>query len=352
MKRKYLILASLLLWGCFKKEVKTPESIDFDKLPYKTLSEYGFFEGKINELKPVKGLLPFEPTASLFTDYALKKRFVWIPEGKMASIPDNADSSLNFPEKTVLIKNFYYPTDFRKPKENLKIVETRLLVNIEGKWEAFAYLWNDEQSDATLKNIGAVVPVSFLDAKGEKQAFNYVMPQKTQCRSCHYRDEKMQPIGPKAKQLNHEIAFANGKANQLEKWKSLGKLKTNKDLSEIKTLVDPFNENLPLAERARSYLDVNCSNCHNPHGPASTSGLYLNVEETEALHLGILKNPVAAGIGGGGFKYDILPGKSKESILTYRMNSTHPGIMMPEIGRVTIHKEGVKLISDWIDRMK
>jgi hypothetical protein len=34
------------------------------------------------------------------------------------------------------------------------------------------------------------------------------------------------------------------------------------------------------------------------------------------------------------------------------MSSTHPGIMMPEIGRVTIHKEGVDLIAKWIDGLE
>jgi hypothetical protein len=79
-----------------------------------------------------------------------------------------------------------------------------------------------------------------------------------------------------------------------------------------------------------------------PMGPASTSGLYLNYEEKAPFHWGVLKSPVAAGMGAGPYRFDINPGK--ESILIYRMNSVHPGVMMPEIGRVSINKEGVVLI--------
>ncbi|MCY1381505.1 hypothetical protein D9M69_694200 [compost metagenome] len=56
-------------------------------------------------------------------------------------------------------------------------------------------------------------------------------------------------------------------------------------------------------------------------------------------------------MGGGGLKFDISPGHSGESIVTYRMNSTHPGVMMPEMGRVTIHREGVDLIAEWISSL-
>ncbi|MCD8541099.1 MAG: hypothetical protein LRY55_16085, partial [Leadbetterella sp.] len=138
---------------------------------------------------------------------------------------------------------------------------------------------------------------------------------------------------------------------QLEKWQAAGLLETGKDLSGIRSLVNPLDTTRPLTERARAYLDVNCGHCHSQYGPASTSGLYYNAEETRPFHLGIWKSPVAAGMGGGGFKFDINPGHSRESIVTHRMNSIHPGVMMPEIGRVTIHREGVDLIARWIDSL-
>lgn len=339
MKNGWLILLSCILWSC--SHSGTPSDIDFSKLPYKTLSEYGLFTGDLKNFSQAEGVTPYEPVSSLFTDYAFKKRYVWMPGNTHATLPDDPDAPLDFPDKTILVKHFYYPLDFRKPEGEKRVIETRLLVKNQGTWEAYPYLWNDEQTEATLKNTGASIPVSYTDKQGAKAAFNYVVPQKTQCRSCHNKNGVMLPIGPKAKQL----------AGQLEKWQQTGILETGKDLSAIHPLVNPFDVSRPLPERARAYLDVNCGHCHSQSGPASTSGLYYNAEEDRPFHLGVWKSPVAAGMGGGGLKFDILPGQSKASIVTYRMNSTHPGVMMPEMGRVTIHQEGVELIARWIDSL-
>jgi hypothetical protein len=69
------------------------------------------------------------------------------------------------------------------------------------------------------------------------------------------------------------------------------------------------------------------------------------------LKLGVFKTPVAAGKGSGKHIYDIVPGQADASILLHRMNSTEMGVAMPEIGRTSIHEEGVALIRAWINQM-
>jgi hypothetical protein len=61
--------------------------------------------------------------------------------------------------------------------------------------------------------------------------------------------------------------------------------------------------------------------------------------------------PIAAGKGSGGRFYDIVPGSADKSIVTFRIESTEPGIMMPELGRRLVDKEGVALVRSWIDGM-
>jgi len=68
--------------------------------------------------------------------------------------------------------------------------------------------------------------------------------------------------------------------------------------------------------------------------------------------LGVFKPPVAAGRGSGDRLHTIVPGEPKKSIMIYRMESTDPGIMMPELGRRLVHKEGVELVRHWIKEMK
>ena len=65
----------------------------------------------------------------------------------------------------------------------------------------------------------------------------------------------------------------------------------------------------------------------------------------------VCKLPIAAGTGTGDRKYGIVPGEPAESIFTYRMKSTLPSEMMPELGRSLSHAEGVALIEQWIAEM-
>ena len=326
-------------------------AVSFDQLPFKNLSEYGFFKGKMREFNPGNGVLLYEPASSLFTDYALKSRYIWMPEGVSATIQDDVEGTFDFPDKTVLIKNFYYPADFRNPGEDIRIIETRLMVKKNGNWDAFPYIWNEDQTDASYKVVGAEIPVTWIDDQGEAQLANYIVPNKAQCKSCHNKDEVMVPLGVKAKHLNHELREKDGPKNQLIKWEEAGYIHGLKAVDKYPRMVNYNDISSPLDLRAKAYLDINCAHCHSAEGPASTSGLFLNYEETDPAKLGVYKTPVAAGFGAGSFKYSIWPGKSDESIMTYRMGTNQVGAAMPEIGRVSVHKEGVELIKAWIDGM-
>lgn len=358
----------ILVFSCEKKQDQTAVSkveiseieaplvetatLDFSQIPFKNLSDYGFFKGKLKSLDPDNGILLYEPASSLFTDYAHKLRFIWMPEGSAAKIREDIEGSMDFPDNTVIVKNFYYPADFRKPDSDKRIIETRLMIKRNGVWDAFPYVWKDDQSDAVYKVVGAEIEVAWKDLQGKEQVINYIVPNKNQCKSCHNEKEQLVPIGVKAKHLNHDIKFAEGNKNQLVKWEELGYLSDLKDPKSFPSMVDYNQTSLSIELRAKAYLDINCGHCHRADGPASTSGLFLTYEETDPLKLGINKTPIAAGFGAGTFKYDIVPGQADQSILTYRMSTNQVGAAMPEIGRVTVHQEGLELIREWINGMK
>ena len=106
-----------------------------------------------------------------------------------------------------------------------------------------------------------------------------------------------------------------------------------------------------LEQRAREYLDANCAHCHNAAGAADTSALHLNIGAPVDRKLGVCKTPVAVGRGSGDRNYDIYPGRPDESIMIYRMQHSDPAIAMPELGRSTVHAEGVALVSEWTASM-
>lgn len=321
--------------------------------PKMLLSQYGFFEGPVSDLHPADGVIPYELNSPLFTDYAYKSRFVKLPAG--APVPYNDQEVLQFPVGTTIIKTFYYPLDARKPQKGRRLLETRLLIHEEAGWKALAYHWNAEQSDASLEVAGGSTEIKWVNAQGKKQKFTYQMPNLNQCKGCHSWDGAMRPIGPSARQLNGSLDYGGGSAeNQLEYWAAHGYLEglpeDHEAIPQIAVWDDPATGS--VEDRARAWLDINCAHCHNPHGPASTSGFFLDIGQDNPAVYGVFKSPVAAGRGSGNRAYDIHPGKPDESIIVYRIDSSDPGIMMPEVGRTLIHEEGVALIRAWIQGME
>jgi uncharacterized repeat protein (TIGR03806 family) len=315
------------------------------------LSDYGFFKGTLARQEPANGVVPYALNTPLFSDYAEKLRFVKLPAGQTVAFNDS--TVLDFPIGTTLIKTFYYPTDFRDPAKGRRLMETRLLVHQASGWKAFDYVWNDEQTDAFLEVAGDTKTVSYVDASGQNRQHAYTIPNLNQCKGCHNSREVLKPIGPSIRQLNGNLTYTDGTENQLTHWQRTGMLTELPTLTNCpKAPVWNKPETGSLNDRARAWLDINCAHCHNPAGPAMTSGLDLRVSQTNPTALGILKTPVAAGRGSGGHTFDIVPGKPDESILTYRLTSTDPGDRMPEIGRQTVHAESLELIRVWIQTMK
>lgn len=324
-------------------------NVDFNQIPLARISDYGLFSGLTTNLEPNEGVLIYEPASSLFTDYAHKSRFIWIPEGIHVEIKNDLEGTMEFPDRTIIAKNFFYPVDFRNPDGQKILVETRLMVKRNGIWEAFPYLWEEDHSDAKYKMVGAEREVSWIDLRGNERVIQYLVPNKNQCKSCHNANEVMVPIGLKAKHLNHEMAYSPEETkNQLIKWESSGFVKLEKAVQDYPHMIDYHDSSEELLLRAMAYLDINCAHCHREEGPANTSGLFLTYEERDPMKIGIFKTPVAAGIGAGSFKFAIYPGKPDESIMTHRMASDKVAVAMPEIGRVIAHEEGLTLIKEWI----
>ncbi len=316
------------------------------------LSSYRFFLGDGSAQKPNAGVVPYDLNTTLFSDFALKHRFVWLPPGTSAVYDES--QTFDFPVGTVIIKTFAYPADFRDLSLGQRLIETRLLTRREHGWVGLPYVWNDDQTEARLQVVGADRPVSWIDAAGAPRDIEYHVPNANQCKECHSEAAGvMRPVGPKARNLNRDYGYAGGTENQLAHWTGIGYLSGAPDPAEApRAAVFSDPNSGTLEQRARAYLDVNCGNCHNPSGFAHTTGLYLNIQESDPAQLGVCKSPVAAGKGSGGFSFDIDPGHADQSILTFRMRSTEPGIAMPELGRQTVDDEAVAVISEWIDSLQ
>ncbi|MDA7909008.1 hypothetical protein N9B68_00790 [bacterium] len=314
------------------------------------LSDYEIFQIPMDELKPASEVIEYDLNTPLFSDYSQKQRLIKLPPGTQINYKPRGP--LDFPVGTIIAKTFYYAKDLTDSSSSRRLVETRIMEHRTEGWVGIPYLWNSDQTDAELAIIGATVDVSWIHSDGTPRSNSHLVPNLNDCKRCH-TDTEMHPLGPKAANLNRDLALSGSHENQLEHWRHAGLIDGLPELSEIPKLAVWNDESTGTVDhRARAYLEVNCAHCHNPIGPARNSGLHLNIEETNPYHLGTFKIPVAAGKGTGGRLYGIVPGKPDESILEYRMQTTKSGEIMPEFGKSLVHDEGLALIRTWIKEMK
>lgn len=356
--KKHYIAATLLLLSAFTiflscgsddsgeyREV-SPVVMDLTTVPYPKLSDYKFFVGEMKNLEPAYKVLPYDLNSSLFTDYALKKRFVWMPEGVQATYSADGEV-LNFPIGAALIKNFYYENVL--PDNVTKIIETRIMIKKAEGWIFANYKWNDEQTEAFLDMNASTVNINWMQ-DGEEMAITYKIPANLDCISCHSSHGIHTPIGPKPQNLFKNFTYTTtGAQNQLEKWKQEGYLDTYSQ--NILATVDWRDTSKSLDLRARSYLDINCAHCHKPGGACDI--MPENFSFTAEI------NPTALGVcvaphdfASGGEKYIIEAQNGRKSLMYSKMTSVDSQQMMPPTGRTVTDSEATKLIQDWIDAME
>jgi uncharacterized repeat protein (TIGR03806 family) len=340
--------------------------------PPTQLSDWGvvFANGTSFELN--ERVVPYGLNTPLFTDYALKLRTVWLPEGTTARYTE--DREFDFPVGTIFSKTFHYEktddwsaNDYKVVKadreamlddrgqidlDDYVLIETRLLVRYDDGWKALPYVWNAAQNEAYLEIAGDIRNIELV-GNSASEKFTYVVPDANQCAGCHapkHSSKVLRPLGPQAWQLNRPYHIDGAVGNQIENWSALGLL-TGASTSPPTGVAWRQPGAATLEQRSRAYLASNCGHCHNPDGSADTSALDLNLGAALDRGYGICKPPVAVGRGSGDRPYDIFPGKPDASIMLYRMQQTDPAIAMPELGRSTVHAEGVALIHDWIAAM-
>jgi len=219
-------------------------------------------------------------------------------------------------------------------------------------------VWDADQRDATLLRTGKEISIELVTDQGVRTPFTYAVPTDSQCLTCHKTNVstgRFEPIGPQANNMNRSYTLATGPMNQLDAMVAAG-IMTPYTAPAPRMAV--WNDTAtPVADRARAYLDVNCSSCHNSAGRSGNTGLWLGLQETLPTRLGVCKPSV------GGQQhllarnfYDITPGNADVSFLYYRISNYRPAsspqtVAMPELGRHVYHAEGNELVRSWINAM-
>ncbi|MEM9053109.1 MAG: hypothetical protein AAGC47_13735 [Bacteroidota bacterium] len=359
MYRRYFLLVAVIcgVWMSCSKDDNDPDmevipqiaplNIDVNLMPYSTLSEYNLYTGSnMADLIPNEGLLLYEPITPLFTDYAKKTRYVWMPDSVSAHYESDF-STLNFPDGAVLIKNFYYENSL--PTNERKVMETRMIFKRDGEWNFADYIWNEEQTEAFFSLEGATKPIQVVLETGETISFDYKVPTGTECFTCHKLGGTAIPNGPKPQNLNADLEYQEGIMNQLMKWADQGYLSADYP-SEIETVVNWEDESQTLFDRVRAYLDANCAHCHADNTHCEYRPIRLDFANNDRpVNIGICEEFTEDFADSPPIDYIIEAGDADASMLIYRVSSVNTGYQMPFLGKSVVHKEGLQLLVDYVN---
>ncbi|HXT12524.1 MAG TPA: chitobiase/beta-hexosaminidase C-terminal domain-containing protein [Candidatus Angelobacter sp.] len=308
------------------------------------LSQTGAFKDTPN-LVPSDALIPYDVIVSFWSDGAIKSRWVSVPSGK---IHFTATGEWTFPASTAFVKNFEIATNDLEPQFK-KRLETRLIVrDADGGVYGVTYKWRDDNSDADLLETNLTESIAIKTATGTRMQTWYY-PSRADCLTCH-TPLAGGVLGVKTRQMNRDFRYASGVIdNQLRAWNHLGLFDTNlneTELSHLPRLADLSDTTRSLEDRARSYLDANCAQCHRPHGTVAYFDARYDTPLARQNLIG--SHPLIDE------RIDdsriIAPNDIWRSILFMRVNTTEP-FKMPPLARNTIDQEGTALLRQWIESM-
>ena len=324
---------------------------DFPKL----LSQTGLFRStKDHEVSD--GIISYEVNSPLWSDGALKKRFVAIPNLGTAT----GGGSFVFPNGTVFVKTFSLRLDESDPRSERR-VETRLMHFENGTFRGYSYRWNASQDDATLVGAdGESLEYEIKSPAGMPRAQTWRIPSRAQCFACHTASAGF-ILGFTVPQLNRDKDYGERRDNQLRALGHIGLAQgfwgrryLNGRMPAAAKLVlphyaDPSDTQEPLEKRARSYLNTNCGNCHRYIG-GGNSAFYLDYESILRPDMPLAKPPIH-GLLGVENALVLSPGDPEHSMLYRRMTMNAIG-RMPKLGVSVIDTQGAALVHDWIKSLK
>lgn len=365
-----LLSILFLLFSCNDDDSKqdyvdiptSPVKVDLTQVPYSKLSDYHFFEGDMKNQIPSLNVIPYAPASSLFTDYAHKKRFVWMPIGVKATF--NGDSNvLELPVGAALIKTFYYENV--QPNNTTRILETRIMIRKQTGWIFANYVWNDAQTEANLDLNGSFVNMSWKDENDVIKTTDYRIPSEVQCIICHKSTQIVGgntqtihiPIGIKPQNLNFNYTYGTSSQNQLTKWIEQGYLENNFTFpTENNTTIDYNDTSKSLEKRARSYVDINCAHCHQSGKHCDYRPMRFAFNETGnangLTNMGVCVDTQDMQNFPPALSKIVSPGNVNRSMMYHRLNTTNETYRMPLHGRTIIHEEGLDLIGQWINSLQ
>jgi len=302
------------------------------------LSATGAFSD-LQTLTPAAGLIPFGVNSPLWSDAAIKSRWMAVPnDGPPYSAHEQIGfapvGEWTFPDGTVFVKHFELTVN--EGTGERKRLETRLLVrNSDGAVYGVTYKWRPDQRDADLLPDGLEEDIAVTSATGATRIQRYSYPSRADCLFCHSQPANY-VLGPKTHQLNGDFTYpATARtANQLRTLNHLALLNPAPSEASFATYlrsVAVSNITAPVEHRMRSWVDANCSHCHRPggFGPGYDGRFYTPIEKQNLINTYV--------------RFRDLDGSQ-----LYQRDNALDELKMPPIAKNLVHQTAMATLRQWV----
>ena len=302
------------------------------------LSATGAFTDVTNVV-PSDGLIPYTVNSPLWSDAALKDRWMAVPNDGPPYGPDEQidfvpTGEWTFPNGTVFVKEFDLIVN--EITQERKRLETRLLVRDEnGAVYGVTYKWRPDNSDADLLPGGLDEDIPIVNADGTTRIQTWTYPSRSECLFCH-NPPASYVLGPKTHQLNGNFTYpATGRTdNQLRTLNHLGMLNPSVDEADIPSLLHSVlitDATQPVQLRMRSWIDSNCSQCHRPggYGPGYDARFYTPLEDQ-----GLINNYVQF--------------RDLDGSMLYQRDNALDATKMPPLAKNLVHEAAMANLRQWV----
>lgn len=333
----------MLDYGDGKVRRLTTQTID-NSFPAK-LSDTGLF-ADLSDLTPNPGIEPYAINLPFWSDYARKSRYFTIPDPSPTfGFVQEGDWSI--PTGAMWIKHFDFDQTRGNPATG-KRLETRLLVKNSTGAYGVSYRWNDAGTEAYLVDDNGVDFDMNITVSGSPYTQHWRIPSRAECLNCH-TPQGGHALSWETRQLNRQGTLGGVSGNFLSLLASAGYLSSPPSAATVANLPffsTPTDTTQTVESRARSWLAVNCSYCHQAGG---TGVAYfdlrpeLSLTQTNMID-GALFNPHSAS------HKAIVRGSPNDSVILSRMAASNGYTRMPPLGTAELDLNGIQVVTDWINQ--
>lgn len=307
--------------------------------PPALLSQTGLF-GSVGELRPAPGMFAYDVNQAFWSDDAIKTRWFGVsePSGVIGFDPVQPWTA---PAGTIWVKHFDFAMSDVDPRVRRRL-ETRVTVRTREGIYGLTYRWNEAQTDAELVEAGGREEDLVIATATGTRVQRWRYPSRTECLACH------------TAQGGYALSFNTAQLNrpgrdgthQLSALQAAGYFVGNPVVRPNLLPAHPAleDEGASVESRVRSYLEVNCSQCHQPASMMRTTWDARAATPLAQAH--IVGEPAVHQIENGGIKV-VDAGKLETSILYRRVAEMGP-LHMPPLGTFVVNTQAAGLLARWV----